>query len=490
VTLNGKVQVHEEPDSREPVIPAAELTDDTRRLIVATCEKGAVEDVDAMREIKAGLDAAKKLNPNMASFAAKRVWQDFKPEPMADPVPTRPIRPATRQRTARMRARAELRIGIPRVLNLYSVTPFFTAYLGSLGVPFGNIAFSDFTSEALYRAGAKRGAIDPCYPSKVAIAHVHNLIHKHHARSALDWILFPMVDSLPSCVSGTQASRACPTVTATPEVVKAAFTKEGDVFEEHGLTYVSPFLDFSDEELLARQMHETLGPLLGLSRSEAERACAEGLRALARYDAELKEEGREILDRLVKEDRLGIVVLGRPYHSDPGFHHDILDELQKEGYPILTQDSLPNDDAFLEPLFRAEVEAGVIADGRDISDVWKNSYSENTSRKIWAAKVTARHPNLVGLELSSFKCGHDAPIYTVVEEIVERSGTPFFAFKDIDENKPTGSIKIRVETITYFLTRYREDMIRTKNRLREIEEEVRAYQERLRADLARKVEVA
>jgi predicted nucleotide-binding protein (sugar kinase/HSP70/actin superfamily) len=443
-----------------------------------------------MREIKAGLDAAKELNPNMASFAAKRVWQDFKPDPVADSRASRPIRPATRRRAARMRKRAELRIGIPRVLNLYSVTPFFTAYLGSLGVPYRNIAFSDFTSEALYRAGAKRGAIDPCYPSKVAIAHVHNLIHKHHARSPLDWILFPMVDSLPSCLSGTQASRACPTVTATPEVVKAAFTKEGDVFQEHGLRYVSPFLDFSDEELLARQMFETLGPLLGLSRGEAERACAEGLRALARFDVELRKHGREIVDRLAKEDRLGIVVLGRPYHSDPGFHHEILDELQKEGYPILTQDSLPNDDAFLEPLFREEIEAGVITDGRDISDVWKNSYSENTSRKIWAAKVTARHPNLVGLELSSFKCGHDAPIYTVVEEIVERSGTPFFAFKDIDENKPTGSIKIRVETITYFLTRYREDMIRTKNRLREIEEEVRAYEERLRADLASKVEVA
>ena len=38
----------------------------------------------------------------------------------------------------------------------------------------------------------------------------------------------------------------------------------------------------------------------------------------------------------------------------------------------------------------------------------------------------------------------------MVEEIVENSGTPFFAFKDIDENKPTGSIKIRIETIAYF----------------------------------------
>ena len=73
----------------------------------------------------------------------------------------------------------------------------------------------------------------------------------------------------------------------------------------------------------------------------------------------------------------------------------------------------------------------------DITDAWKNSYSENTSQKVWAAKYAARHPNLVALELSSFKCGHDAPIYTVVEETVTKSGTPYFSFKDIDENKPS-----------------------------------------------------
>ncbi len=38
------------------------------------------------------------------------------------------------------------------------------------------------------------------------------------------------------------------------------------------------------------------------------------------------------------------------------------------------------------------------------------------------------------------------------------SGTPFFAFKDIDENRPTGSIRLRVETIDYFLKRYRQDL--------------------------------
>ena len=117
--------------------------------------------------------------------------------------------------------------------------------------------------------------------------------------------------------------------------------------------------------------------------------------------------------------------------------------------------------------------------------MWKNSYSENTSRKVWAAKYTARHPNLVALELSSFKCGHDAPIYSVVEEVVEHSGTPYFCFKDIDENKPTGSIRIRVETIGYFLKRYREDMVANKNKVKSIDEQMAEFEARLRRQLTR-----
>ena len=410
---------------------------------------------------------------------AKRVWRDFKPELVAES-PKRALRAKTRQRQKTAAARKDLRIGFPRVLNMYSVAPFFTAYFQSLGVPFRNFVFSDYTSETLYREGAKRGSIDPCFPSKVGIAHVHNLLYKHHTRKPLDWIVFPMVDALPTFLTNTQGARACPTVTSTPETVKAAFTKEGDIFAEQGVRYLDTFVSFAENELLQRQMFEEYEELLGLTREENEHATAEGLKAMNGFDADLRVQGREILGMLAEQQRLGIVVLGRPYHNDPGINHEILEELQREGYPVLTIDSLPTDADIVEPLFREDVEAGLIEDGLDISDVWKNSYSENTSRKVWAAKFVARHPWLVALELSSFKCGHDAPIYTVVEEIVENSGTPFFAFKDIDENRPSGSIKIRVETISYFLTRYRQDLISEQDKRGEIERELEEFEARLR----------
>ncbi len=112
--------------------------------------------------------------------------------------------------------------------------------------------------------------------------------------------------------------------------------------------------------------------------------------------------------------------------------------------------------------------------------MWKNRYSTSTNHKVWAAKFTARHPNLVALEVSSFKCGHDAPIYGVIEGIIEQSGTPYFSFKDLDENKPSGSIRIRVETIDYFLRRYREDIVKRRSIEDNIETQLAAFEQSLR----------
>src|SRR5205085_8706766 len=137
----------------------------------------------------------------------------------------------------------------------------------------------------------------------------------------------------------------------------------------------------------------------------------------------------------------------------------------------------------LERLFGDEVKRGDIRSPLEIQDVWKNSYSVSTNHKVWAAKFTARHPNLVALEMSSFKCGHDAPIYGVIEGIIERSGTPYFCFKDLDENKPAGSIRIRVETIDYFLRRYREIVIQRRETEQQIEARLAEYERELSAHM-------
>jgi len=174
--------------------------------------------------------------------------------------------------------------------------------------------------------------------------------------------------------------------------VKAAFIKEGNLFEQVGTKFYDTFVNLGEKKLLARQLYEHFAADFGLTEEENVRAVTAGYAALDAFDADLLRRGRETLDRLEAEQKIGIMVLARPYHNDPGVNHEILEDFQKLGYPILTQESLPHDADLLDRLFGEEVKRGDIASPLDISDIWKNSYSENTSRKVWAAKFTARIP--------------------------------------------------------------------------------------------------
>jgi predicted nucleotide-binding protein (sugar kinase/HSP70/actin superfamily)/activator of 2-hydroxyglutaryl-CoA dehydratase len=472
----------------EPLAPPSVATGQfiaERRFVVAACEKGSAEDLARMRDIKAAEDAVKAATPNLVAFAAREVWKSRRPPLVADPLPAAGWTTAARTRRRLMEARKTLRVGIPRVFNMYAYAPLFAGYLESLGVARANIVYSDVTTNEMYRAGASRGAIDPCFPSKVALAHVHNLLYVKHKRSPLGVIFFPMLDMVPSPIIGTVGNNACPTVNLTPQTVQAAFTKEGNLFEEQGVRYLYPMLNLEDRPLFARQMFDAWAATLGLSWEEHQRAVDAAFAALAEYDQVIRRAARDALDSIEREGKLGIVLLGRPYHHDPGLNHGIPEELQKLGYPVFSQSTLPLDEDLLDRLFGDEVRSGVIRHALDISDVWKNSLAASSNMKVWAAKFTARHPNLVAVELSNFKCGHDAPIFSTVEEIVETSGTPYFAFKDIDENKPTGSIKLRLETIDYSLGRLREAMGARERRAIRIERWLAGYEARLRRELTR-----
>jgi predicted nucleotide-binding protein (sugar kinase/HSP70/actin superfamily) len=95
--------------------------------------------------------------------------------------------------------------------------------------------------------------------------------------------------------------------------------------------------------------------------------------------------------------------------------------------------------------------------------VWPSSYSANTNEILWGAKVAARVPWITGaIRLTSYECGMDQPTFRPVQQIVERSGTLFFSFQELDSTKPAGSVKIRTETIAYYLERSSRQIIEKK----------------------------
>jgi activator of 2-hydroxyglutaryl-CoA dehydratase/predicted nucleotide-binding protein (sugar kinase/HSP70/actin superfamily) len=434
-----------------------------------SCEKGTVESEEAMLALVADRKKIAREFPNVVDYESKLAFRSFykvTPQPEAGtPVKdfelkkgffstkrvevTRPFArsgPEVREKLRRVR------IGIPRVLNIYSTAPYFRAYFEALGIPKQNIIFSDATSEEMWVEGGKYGSIDPCFPSKVAQAHVHNLLFHHHKpdeKRPLKYIFFPVLTHVPSFGEGVMDKTSCPIVAGVPNVMKAAFTKETDFFAQRGIEWVDTPLTFSEMNLTAKRMFDAWGPRLGVTEDESDHAHREAMKALALFENDLMEKGRAILETVEAENRVAILMVGRPYHSDPGLNHGIPEEFQVLGYPILSVRSIPRDMAYLNRFFTEEAERN--QHPLDINDVWPENYSANSAQKVWAVKFASRHPNVVLLDLSSFKCGHDAPTYGIVESIVTASATPYAALHDIDANKPSGSIKIRVKTYAHTL---------------------------------------
>ena len=88
--------------SKVPLEPGAQ------RLIIATCEKGTVENIDEMRQIKGNLDRIKEANPNFVEISAKAVFRVPDVKVVADAPPR-----FNRRRAEAIRKRATTRIGNP-----------------------------------------------------------------------------------------------------------------------------------------------------------------------------------------------------------------------------------------------------------------------------------------------------------------------------------------------------------------------------------------
>jgi predicted nucleotide-binding protein (sugar kinase/HSP70/actin superfamily) len=324
---------------------------------------------------------------------------------------------------------------------MFYYAPLFSTYFRTLGA---KVVFSDFTTEKLWNEGNKWGAIDPCFPAKVAPAHIWQLLNKKDINA----IFFPIITVLDTCVKNTLGNTACVIQMGTPEVVEAVFTREKDLFKERNIAFFDPSLNLDREVEACDKLFECFGEKFNITRDENAWAFRQGIKAMQKYLSLQRELFTETMNKLVDENKVGLLLIGHPYHHDFGLNHKIPDEFCKRGYPVFTIESIPTEDDFLTNLF----DKNELSD--DIGDVWIRNFNRNTNHKIWAAKIAARHPNMGVIDLSSFKCGHDAPTYNYIDKICDVSGTPHFTFHDIDQNRPGATFKIRIETIDYFLKEY------------------------------------
>jgi predicted CoA-substrate-specific enzyme activase len=348
------------------------------------------------------------------------------------------------------RAGIGLRIAIPRVLSMYRSAPFFTHYFEAIGVARKDLVIGPATTEELWRRAAGRGTVDACFPVKVASAHVADLLARRDVRD-FDALFFPVLTHAITAVSGCVDTASCPVVAGTPMVVRAAFGADASGALPGGGLLLTPTLVLTAPALLRRELFRTmlrLAPRLTLV--EHDEALVEARAGQRAFERGLEREGSRALARARDDRRVAIVVLGRPYHADPGIHHDLGSELRALGRTTLSIRSLPKDLATLAAL-GLPIEL-------DLTGAAPGLTNSGDGEKLVGARMVAAHPYLAAIEISSFKCGQDASLYGAIADAAARGGKPFLALHDLDETRPRGSLRLRLRTFLDALARYERAM--------------------------------
>ena len=214
---------------------------------------------------------------------------------VADPLPPAGwTRGGARAPGAASSAAAALRVGIPRVFNMYALRAALQRLSREPRRGADEHRLSR-TSRAprCTATGASRGRHRPVLPVEGRAGARPQPAVRQAPRDAARLHLLPDVRrAAVARSSARRASNACPTVALTPQTVRAAFTKETRPVRRAGRRVPRPAArPARTAGCFARQMFEIWAPLLGLSWEENERAIEAGFAALGRYEAAVRPRG-------------------------------------------------------------------------------------------------------------------------------------------------------------------------------------------------------
>ena len=157
--LRTFIDIRTEPEVRPQLRAASEkvtkvpLMHGEQRLIIATCEKGTVEDVNDMKDIKAGLDQIKDATSELRRHGRARSLPSNECQERRGPDPrdARLDEIGERTRAQLMQKDARPAGRHPARVEHLHLCAAVQRYLESLGVQPENIIYSDYTSSGLYR---------------------------------------------------------------------------------------------------------------------------------------------------------------------------------------------------------------------------------------------------------------------------------------------------------------------------------------------------
>ncbi len=305
-------------------------------------------------------------------------------------------------------------IGIPRVLNMYENYPFWAVFFKKLGF---SVMLSPFSTRKIYTLGMESiPSESECYPAKIVHGHIEWLI-QNGAKS----IFYPCVFYERQEDASAQNHFNCPMVTSYPENI----ANNCESLKTEGVKLIKPFLAFTDEHTLRKELEKFALEEWGIEKGETGRAVSAAWRELEAFRNDIKREGEQILRRIHERGERGIVLAGRPYHLDPEINHGIPEMVKSYGVAVLTEDAISHL-------------------GHDMTLRVTNQWMYH-SRLYRAAEYVCRDNSLDLIQLNSFGCGLDAVTSDQVADILSQSGKIYTLLK-IDEVNNLGAARIRVRS--------------------------------------------
>lgn len=313
----------------------------------------------------------------------------------------------------------KLRIGIPRVLNMYEDFPFWFTFFNQLGC---EVVLSDYTTKDQYNKAIDTIPSDTaCYPAKAVHGHIRDL-----AQAQVDLIWYPCIQHGPKEFSHDN-NYHCPMVISYPELIR------NNMQDVMGKTpFYAPFLPLADKKSLVPALVKALKDL-PFSKSGISNAVETAWAEQEKCKADYREMTKKTVSRLVAEQVPTIVLAGRPYHLDSGINHGIPELITSLGMAVLTED-------------------GVAPLGKDIKHLRVVDQWSYHSRLYHAAEFVSRTEGFQIVELNSFGCGLDSIVADQVKDILSAKHKIHTLLK-IDEGTNLGAVTIRLRSLQSVMER-------------------------------------
>jgi len=322
----------------------------------------------------------------------------------------------------------KMRLGIPRVLNMYEEYPFWHTLFTQCGI---DVVLSDESKYTKYEQSACMVMSDNiCFPAKLVHSHIQNLTDKK-----VDRIFMPFV--IHERQHKEQNSYNCPVVTGYSEVIKSV--------QQHDIPIDSPDISFKDDKLLKKACLRYLESL-GIAADTATKAFDAAVAELDNYVTHLTKANDDVVAEAANQpDRLVILLAGRPYHTDPLIQHKVSAMMAGMGIDVITDD---------------------VVNGKDWLQINDSHYVSQWSypnRILRAAKWCASQGrNVQFVEFTSFGCGPDAFLVDIVRDLLMRYGKSLTLLK-LDDINNVGSMKLRVRSLVESLRMAKDDSIHNEN---------------------------